>query len=564
MIAPNVESACQQARLHYYDFLFHESQGLVPASVVDHIQSCQYCQDQLDQLEGLLSQCHDYTDSGPRPAGLTVTTMLRLHFAYVGERVTCATVRPFLPSLLDPALKIRIPTPITAHLDNCPQCAEDLRTIRGLRLSRKQLCRLSQLFAANPADDRVSCSQVQAAMPAVVSMRFGETEGETLNHLCACPDCRERLYELRETVRRRCLHEKADRKTSWCDEVSATDIFDYVVPYGIDPADDRYPTLRGARVSHFRGCPACLAKMQELHRTVYGIAGRAESEVVTVFRVGKSARAPTPSQAADPYAIWPIRVEITSATEAGEAEAVRSIGDFVTALKERVSTVNWKLLAKTGVVAAAVIFVAVALLFNVPTAGAFDEIYNALKRVNNVHISKYDAQMRLLEEKWVSRARSIHLIKNAEGLTLRDLVNGVEMQRKPEDNSPQTKSLSKGEIAETREWITGSLGLLPFRATSEIPSNARWSPATSEGLQAYSKDFEAYDLTWIQQRYSGASLFWKWRISVDAGTSLPHRIEIYKKSATDSDYNLTNVIEVEYPDDDNMQAVVENASLQNI
>lgn len=563
MIAPNVESPCQQARLHYYDFLFHESQGLVPASVVDHIQSCQYCQDQLDQLEGLLSHCHDYADLGPRPAGLTVTTMLRLHFAYVGERVTCATVRPFLPSLLDPALKIRIPTPITAHLDNCQQCAEDLRAIRELRLSRKQLCRLSQLFAANPADDRVSCSRVQAVVPAVVSMQFSETDGESLNHLCTCPDCRERLYELRETARRRCLHEKTDRKTSLCDEVSATDIFDYVVPYGIDPADDRYPTFRGARVSHFRGCPTCLAKMQELHRMIYGIAERAEADVVTIFRVGKSAGARVPGRAADLYASFPIRVDITSAAEASEENPLALMRDIVTALKERVSTVNWRLLAKTGVVAA-LIFAAVALLFNVPTAGAFDEIYKALERVNNVHISKYDAQMRLLEEKWVSRARSIHMIKNAEGCVLRDLVNKVERWRKLEDNSLQTKPLSKGEIAETREWITGSLGLLPFRATSKIPSNARWSPATGEALEASSKDFEVYDLTWIQQDYSGPSIFRKWRLFVDAGTSLPHRIEIHRKSTTDSDYNLTNVFEVKYPDDNKVQAVIEKTSLQDM
>jgi hypothetical protein len=126
MIAANPNSLCDEAKLYYFDLLANEGDNLVPAFVVDHISQCQNCQEQMDRLKGVFLQTEvcDSSDQGLVSAALAV--MLRLHFAYIGKRVTCRTVRPFLPSLLEPSLEVRIPTPITAHLDNCRQCAEDL------------------------------------------------------------------------------------------------------------------------------------------------------------------------------------------------------------------------------------------------------------------------------------------------------------------------------------------------------------------------------------------------------------------------------------------------------
>ncbi len=146
MITQNHNSMCEEAKLYYYDCLCDESRGLIPQSITKHIERCQNCQKQINQLKVALSQ-KDCTKSQHMQDLSAVTTMLQLHFAYIGEHVTCETVRPFLPGFLDPAIEIRIPTPITVHLDNCPKCAEDLKEIQKLNLNSTQLYGLSQFFA---------------------------------------------------------------------------------------------------------------------------------------------------------------------------------------------------------------------------------------------------------------------------------------------------------------------------------------------------------------------------------------------------------------------------------
>ncbi len=256
MIAPKHNSSCGEAKLYYYDFLHDESRELIPESILNHIEQCQHCHEKTDQLKVMLSQT-DAIEPEQRQVNFAVTTMLIFHFAYIGKRVTCETVRPFLPGLLDPALKIRKPTPITAHLDNCRQCVEDLEMIQRLNLDHKQLCRLSQLFAEEPGEDNISCSQAKASITAVVFMALHETNEGVLKHLCTCPDCRKLLYQYRESVRKDLLDSKEEQKESICEEISTTDIFDYAVPYGLDPADDQYAKFRESLTSHLRFCPTC-------------------------------------------------------------------------------------------------------------------------------------------------------------------------------------------------------------------------------------------------------------------------------------------------------------------
>jgi len=172
MIAPNHNSLCGEAKLYYYDFLCDESRGLIPESIIDHIGPCQQCQKQINQLKVVLSQTEGI-ESEQGQVSSAITTMLELHFAYIGKRVTCETVRPFLPGLLDPALEIRIPTPITIHLDNCrqcAQCAEDLEAIQRLNLDHKHLCRLSQLFAEEHAQDATKCSEKGGTIKSVAAI----------------------------------------------------------------------------------------------------------------------------------------------------------------------------------------------------------------------------------------------------------------------------------------------------------------------------------------------------------------------------------------------------------
>ena len=170
MITQNHNSLCKEAKLYYYDCLCEESCGLIPQSISSHIEQCPHCQKQINQLKVALSQ-KDCIKSQQGQDRSAVTTMLQLHFAYLAEHVTCETVRPFLPGLLDPAIEIRIPTPITAHLDNCRQCDEDLKAIRKLNLNSTQLYGLSQFFAKGPSRGHRGISRYGS------SFSYGRTGG---------------------------------------------------------------------------------------------------------------------------------------------------------------------------------------------------------------------------------------------------------------------------------------------------------------------------------------------------------------------------------------------------
>ena len=115
-----------------------------------------------------------------------------------------------------------------------------------------------------------------ATARSVAAMNFGGINSDDLGHLCKCSVCRNLLFDERQK-----LHDSLPKDVKSpgfsCDSVLATDIFDYVVPIGLDPANDQYIMFRESLVSHLRSCPTCLAKIQELHRTIYGIADRAES-----------------------------------------------------------------------------------------------------------------------------------------------------------------------------------------------------------------------------------------------------------------------------------------------
>ena len=563
MIAHNPNSLCKQAELYYYDFLYSESRGLIPESIVNHVEQCQHCREQIDKLKAVLSQADGF-ESGQGQVGSAVTTMLKLHFAYVGKPVTCNIVKPFLPTLLDQTLGMRIPTPIVTHVYDCQQCSGDLDVIRCLNLDRKQLCRLSQLFAEESAVDAEFCSKARADVDSVIAMFFQNTNAQILKHLCTCSGCRELLYQRRQEFRNGLLQKKITDKKFSCDNVSATHIFDYVVPYGIDPANDQYAKFRRSLIPHLVYCPNCLAKMQQLHQTIYGIAERAESEVVTIYHIDESAKAEAISESNDLYAGFPIRVE--RANRGDEVNAGRSAStiDFGAALKQKVSAMNLKPLVKTAVAAAAIILIAAALFFNIPTAKAvtIEQIYKAIEKVKNVYIASFVANKREpVQELWVSRTLNNYIIKAGKQLVLWDLPNAIRKSKQLNTAVTETIPLTAVSVADVEKKITGSLGLMPFYDISDVPQDAEWSRVIDDGLKATAKGAEAYDLTWVAKVYGGPVVFKKWRVFANAETNLPQKVEWYKKLATDDEFVLETITVVEYLSDSQIQTVIKDAGL---
>jgi len=559
MITPNHNLLCEQAEPHYYDFLCDEGRGLIPESIINHIEQCQQCREQINKLKAALSQA-DSPESEEGQVRSAVTAMLKLHFDYIGKPVTCNIVKPFLPCLLDPALEIRIPTPIMTHLHNCQQCSEDLDIIQSLKLNRKQLCRLSQLFADKRGKYNISCWQAHAAILTVLSMGFRETNEEVLKHICMCRYCRKLLYEYREAARREFLREKREQKFP-CEEVSATDIFDYVVPYGLDPANDQYAKFRKSFTSHAAICPNCLAKMQELHQTIYNIAERAESDVVTIYQIDESAKAEARSESDDIYTGFPIRVETANREDDVNAGRSASTIAFGAALKQKISAMNLKSLAKTAVAAAAVILIGVALFLSTQPARAvtIEQIYKALAKVKNVHLSKFALdKTNPIEERWVSRALNIYMTKTGKLLILSDIPNGVRKSKQLGTAVIDTDPLTKDDAADIEKKMTGSLGLIPFSDISKVPPDSEWSRITDDGLEGVSEGTEVYDLIWTEKTHGGSALFRKWRVFADPKTNLPQKTEFYEKSPADSEYTLASVIVVEYLSDSEIWTVIKD------
>jgi len=561
MVALNFNSLCKQAEPYYYDFLSKEGREQVPEAVAAHIEHCQDCQEQLSRLTSALTIAESHTEVGNGQVGSDITKILTYHLTYIGKPVTCESVKPFLPGLSDPALVTSVPTPITVHIDNCQKCSEDLETIRRLNLNRKQLRRLSRLFTDKPDESDVSCTEAQNAIPSLVSIVLNEIDSEFLRHLCVCPDCRGLLYQRREMVMKGLFKTNSAEKKFPCKKVSARDFFDYAVPYGLDHADDQYAKFRESLTSHLRTCPTCLAKMQELHETVYGICERADSDVITIYRVDETAKARILEQPDAPYAGFPIRVEVKKQEEA-EAEVLSSAVDFGAALRQKASRVNLRPLLKSAIAAAAVISIAAALLINAPTAKAvtLSQIYKAIDGLKNVYIAKFAPdKAKPIQEIWVSRTIGIYMTKTGEQRTLWDITNGVVKIKHSETIEAKTNRLSAENIATIEEKISSHLGLVPFTHMSEMPAGAQWSRLTDNSPEATSKDTEIYDLTWTQRIYGGL-VYKKWRFFVDAKEDIPQRIEIYQMLPADTEYTLESSIVVEYLNDGEMQKVIKEAS----
>jgi len=563
MITFNDNSICEQARPYYYEYLCGEGQERIPTEILAHINQCRFCQGEVNRLKIVLAGAKEDAGQHAGKIDSAVITNLKLHFAYIGAFVTCKTVRPFLPSLADPVLEVGVPTPITVHLDKCQQCANDLETIRQLNLSHKQLCRLGQLFAEKPAEDAISCSQARTAILAVVTMVFRETTAEVLKHLCTCPDCRELLYQYRETVHEELLRSKRAQTEFPCEAVSATDIFDYVVPYGIDPADDQYAKFRESFTSHASTCPTCLDKMQELHSTVYSILECQESSIVTGFKlVDDSARDSTMAGPGDIYEDWPIEVQVLDKSTEIETIEARDSGAAVSRKpKQRLSTLSIRPFIKPAAVAAAVILVAI-LLLNIPVAKAVDlgQIYKALDRIKNVYLTSFvPEKTEPTQEMWISRALNIKMFKTETRWVLWDVKNRFRKSRDLNTNLIKTAELNDDVFVQVEETMDVPWGLLPFNNISAVPEDAKWQQVVNESIETTLPDTEVYDLMWIEKKLGGSIVYKKWRGYIDVETKLPKRVERREKRTQEEEYELLTFTTVAYPTAVEIRVVIKDA-----
>jgi hypothetical protein len=375
-----------------------------------------------------------------------------------------------------------------------------------------------------------------------------------------CPICRKLVYKERQKL---CdsLPEYAPSLGFPCESVSASDFFDYVIPYGLDPANDQYAKFRESLTSHLRICPNCLAKMQELHRTVYGISERPESDVVTVYHIDESAKAQAIGETEELYAGFPIRVDVKQREEVKAEQPVPAI-DFAATMKQKVSVKKLKPLLKTGVVAAAVILIAIVLFQSIPAkAVTLERIYKAIEKIRNVHIISFTPPNKEpAQELWLSRALNIYMTKTAKQSVLWDIANRTRKTKQLDIGITETIGLNDDIITNIKRKMSSTLDLMPFSDISGVPEDADWSRVADKDLETTTEGIEVYDLTWTERAYDGSIVSKKWRFFVNAKADLPRKIEIYQSLPTDTEYILKSLMVIEYLSDNEMQEVIKKAS----
>jgi predicted anti-sigma-YlaC factor YlaD len=557
MTTPNHNKFCVEAERHYFDLLRGEAGPPVPGKVIDHIMKCPHCREQMGELETMLAECKGRPQTQTAQSETTTAAILELHFSFAGKRVNCSDVRPFLPNLLVATTQIRVPTPITAHIDNCEKCREDLKKLRDLGLSSKQLMTLSQFFADELADDETDCTTAREAIPTVAAMAFGRTDAKTLRHLSLCPKCREELYKFRRTIleQTKMPHNRNETQKSIfpCSSVRAGDVFDYCIPYGADPTSDEYAKFRESLTTHVVCCDECLDKIQQLHKTIYGIAERPESGVVTVFRIDTTAKAETEGL----YAGFPVRVETVGSEEQPPIEEQEKV------VKLKPASRNLRPLLKIALPAAALIMLGIGLFFNVHTAKglAIEQIYRAVDAVKNIHITSFvPDKQKAVQEIWTARSSGLYVVKKGNECILWNVSDGVKKTKDLSTGIIKQTSLSSDALAGIATKVQGPLDIMPFRTPSDIPADAKWSEITDSEPAVKISNTKVYELSWAESAYDGSMTQRSWRIFMDISTNLPLKIQWFKQSASDPEPVVESIMVIEYPGDEEIPARAEGMS----
>jgi hypothetical protein len=530
-----------------------------------------------------------------------VIDTLSRHFRCLGKEITCARVRPFLPGLLLSAEPVRIPTPITVHLDHCLQCADDLQALRDLDLTEEQLERLEELYRREQAgtdsnldsssfvsrgvarlgalcrhlEEKRRCRRARPWIPVFVDGGIDEIDGEILDHLSTCPRCRALVHDARRELLER------QEATFWpppgccagvCDEnVPTAELFDYAIPY-----DWEGTTLESADVAdtgiapgQVRLCRACLQRIQELAGTLYGIAARADSGVTTIYHTvdpdapdqadcepqpivqgpshgdtpdGPDAIDPTaPGDRADRYARYPIRVQVFHALpQPAAAESPRS---------RLACNPQVRLLLRTAIAAAAVIPLALLLVRTSTASGiTLAQMFRALAKAENVYVATFDVPTgRLVREHWISRPANLVLTATPQERTLYDLGAKKKYALAAPGEPAETMALDERGYAGCRRLMDACLGF----AQNDIPHDAKWTHVSG------TEKIETYELTYLERGSAGVAFSRRWRIALDSSNQRPKALEAFWRVSPQDDWKGAQRTEIRYLAEEEAKTVFE-------
>jgi len=508
---------CQEAQGYLYDLLGPDETA-VPASVRHHVQACPACQERMRRLRDALLEAQ--TDPSPAESSdeKTIETLTE-QFQLLDEDATCTRIKPLLPGLLGASPQIRIPTPVTVHVDHCPSCAQDLAALGGLDLTANQLKRLGRLFEPSRHPDPVACRTARATVAALGSLSFEGADVDTLNHVSMCPQCRTEVYQRRERLSGAVREDDRSREAVSCRNVSTTDVFDYVVPFGLTPAEAS--PLGGeqkAAVSHVRACPACMEKVQSLHRTIYDILERANSEITTVYHVEDGA-AGGRGETQDALSRYPVSVQIVHSEPVCAMD--QSDSSAAQAIRRRGPGGSKRSFGRMAVTVIAGIALALLPLWtNTPTASgtSVGDMLKALEGAENVCVTAtWRGSDRPSQELLIARRLGLLVVSDSRGCVLYDLGHDCMRTIDPETGISDRVGLSRFERDRARQFMTNCLADVLARTSPDTKLQALRNDATN--------DLDVYEVPLSPGPNQGSPVF---RAFLDPKTGRPHKTEYYR------------------------------------
>jgi len=528
MVAFDGSEPCGRAEPYYHDFLDDESRRAVPQAIRDHIQRCAHCQRRLDRLREVLRAAAASPSSLQPQRDSCLVAELQSHYELLGEPVTCERVKRFLPSLLVPSVKIRIPTPVTVHVDQCPACAKDLESLRGLGLDSGQLARLGRLYADSSIHGLWACLRTQSRISIVWPGSMERVDTEILDHLCVCPRCRNRVYQQRKRLLERRSSDSSEEGALCCVDISPAEVFDFVVPYGgVDGSGESSWSWKCR--AHLRSCPDCLKKAQQLHRTVYGIAERADSGVVTVCTTVPDGQGP--AEETEPlYEGYPIDVQVLERERLGTASRHRVAARLRPAFKP-------------VLMAAALIPLAIVFFLSPPPASGLNpaQVDRILFDAPGVHVSAFGDDLATLKwTSWASQSEGLLVSKTAEGVKVCDFAQGRGWQA---GGVGGVVPIDTADFADAERHMDGLLGLSLDELLWETELK-RLADLTEAGTR-----LEVYQLQWQISGYGGPSWSRQWKVYVDPETRRPLRTELFTWDRQEKAWALGEIRRFEYLDE---------------
>ncbi len=505
MVDSDENRACEDAAAYYHDFLFDSGDPSLPRSVTDHIKQCRHCLAEIARLEQILAEAEE----GASQADDELISRLQRHFEYIGDEVGCRQVKPLLPTLLLPSVRIRIPTPVTVHVDHCAECIRDLAALKGLGLDEEQLIRLSRLYEDCLADDSRTC-------------------------LAAVYERRQELLDLR--------HRDGSSDSVSCDRgLSMADLFDYAVPYEGAGANGAGGSGRDEEVAtHVRSCPACLEKLQILYQVVLGTIDRADTNVVTVYTASPVGRgASEPSEQA--YAAHPIEVQVADIGPA-TAGPSRSATGARAILARSVAGGILRPVVKTAFLAAAMIPLAVVFWVSTRSASGLSvrHVSNIVADAPVVHVVTYHGlEAEPTQEVWYSSGRQTVVYEDSAGRAVYDLAERRKYASGPVLTPLRRVDARPGEFRRIRRMMQYRLGL-------DLRSLDAGLERLDDGSVTDGAD-EVYELCWEEMDSRGRPVPRRWRVFVDPATRRPRKTEYYVRLTPDSGWELDTTRHFAYP-----------------